>query len=62
MFFASTNSVDTDEMQHYAAFHLGRHCLQKNSLRGFSNTKGLIVSSLLDVVNGKWNVSVTSLV
>ena len=23
------NSVDPDEMQHYAAFHLGHHCLQK---------------------------------
>ena len=23
------NSVDTDEMQHYAAFHLGLHCLPK---------------------------------
>ena len=24
-----TNTVDSDEMQHYAAFHLGLHCLQK---------------------------------
>ena len=23
------NSVDPDEMQHYAAFHLGLHCLPK---------------------------------
>ena len=23
------NSADPDEMQHYAAFHLGLHCLQK---------------------------------
>ena len=29
MVFTFTNSVDTDEMQHYAAFHLGLHCLQK---------------------------------
>ena len=35
-----TNSVDPDEMQHYAAFHLGLHCLQKYSFRGFLNTKG----------------------
>ena len=34
------NSVDPDEMQHYAAFHLGFHCLQKYSFRGFRNTKG----------------------
>ena len=29
-------------MQHYAAFHLGLHCLQKCSFRGFQNTKGSI--------------------
>ena len=28
-FNLNTNSVDPDEMQHYAAFHLGLHCLQK---------------------------------
>ena len=27
--FTFTNSVGPDEMQHYAAFHLGLHCLQK---------------------------------
>ena len=31
---------DPDEMQHVAAFHLGLHCLQKYSFRGFTNTKG----------------------
>ena len=30
-------------MQHYAAFHLGLHCLQKYSFKGFPNTKGLFV-------------------
>ena len=40
-FFTFTNSVDPDEMQHYAAFHLGLHCLQKYSFRGFSNTKNI---------------------
>ena len=40
IFFTFTNSVDPDEMQHYAAFHLGLHCLQKYSFRGFLNTKG----------------------
>ena len=33
------NSAEPDEMQHYAAFHLGLHCLQKYSFRGFPNTK-----------------------
>ena len=37
--FTLTKSVDPDEMQHYAAFHLGLHCLQKDSFRGFQNTK-----------------------
>ena len=34
------NSSDPDEMQHYAAFHLGLHCLPKYPFRGFQNTKG----------------------
>ena len=34
------NSVDPDEMQHYAAFHLGHHCSLKYPFRGFQNTKG----------------------
>ena len=33
IFFTFTNNVDPDEMQHYAAFHLGLHCLQKYSFR-----------------------------
>ena len=37
--FTFTNSVNPDEMQHYAAFHLVLHCLQKYSFRGFPNTK-----------------------
>ena len=28
-------------MQHYAAFHLGLHCLKKYSFRGFPEYKGL---------------------
>ena len=27
-------SIDPDEMQHYAAFHQGLHCLQKYRFRG----------------------------
>ena len=37
------NSVDPDEMQQYAAFHLGLHCLQKYLFRGFLSTKGLLI-------------------
>ena len=33
--FAFSNSVYPDEMQHYAAFHLGLHCLQTYSFWGF---------------------------
>ena len=38
--FTFTNSVDPDEMQHYAAFHLDLHCLPKYPFRGFQYTKG----------------------
>ena len=37
--FYYANSVDPDEMQHDAAFHLGLHCLQKYSIKGFLNQK-----------------------
>ena len=33
-------SADSDEMQHYAAFHLGLHCLPKYPFRSFMRTKG----------------------
>ena len=33
------NSADPDEMQHYAAFHLGLHSLPKYMFRGFQYTK-----------------------
>ena len=39
--FIFTNSIDTDEKQHYAAFHLRLHCLQTYSFWIFPNTKGL---------------------
>ena len=32
-FLISANSADPDEMQHYAAFHLGLHCLPKYLFR-----------------------------
>ena len=39
IFFTFANSVDPDEMQHYAAIHLGLHCMRKYSFVGFPNTK-----------------------
>ena len=33
------NGEGSDEMQHYAAFHLGLHCLPKYPFRGFQYTK-----------------------
>ena len=39
IFFTFTNSVDPDEIQHFAALHLGLYCLQKYSFRGFLYTK-----------------------
>ena len=38
--FVLANSVDLDEMPHYAAFHLGLHCLSKYAFRSHYNTKG----------------------
>ena len=40
IFFTFANSVEPVEMQHYAAFQLGLHCLQKYLFRGFFKTKG----------------------
>ena len=36
----SAKSVEPDEMPHYAAFHLGLHCLPKYRFRRFKHTKG----------------------
>ena len=41
------SSVDSDEMQHDAAFLLGLQCLQKYSFRGFPKYKGLIYIDIL---------------
>ena len=40
VYFVLANSADPDEMLHYAAFHLGLHCLQKYQFRSFRSTKG----------------------
>ena len=39
--FVLANSVDPDEMLHYAAFHLDLHCLTKCTFRSHWYTKGL---------------------
>ena len=39
--FTFTNSVDPDEMPHFAAFHLGFHCFSKYLFRSFQLYKGL---------------------
>ena len=38
-FFLLINKVDPDEMQHYAAYHLGLHFLQTYLFRGFPENK-----------------------
>ena len=45
-YFTFTKNVEPDEMQHYAAFHLVLHFLQKYLFRGFPNTKGLLIITL----------------
>ena len=39
-FFIFTYSVDPDEKQYYAAFHLGLYCLPVYLFRVVKNTKG----------------------
>ena len=34
-----SNSVDSNETWHFAAFHLGFHCLSKYPLRGIQSMK-----------------------
>ena len=48
------NSADPDEMQHYAAFHLGLHFFffEKYPFRGYHNTKGLSILILQSCCGG----------
>ena len=39
-YFNLANIEEPDEIQHYAAFHLGIHCLTKYPFSGFLYTKG----------------------
>ena len=43
-------------MQHYAAFHLGLHCLQKYTFRGFPKYKGLTGAMFLFQAEGRLTV------
>ena len=52
--FTFTDSADPDEMQHYAAFHLGLHCLQKYSFRGSPNTKKLKIKKTKTKIDPSW--------
>ena len=38
--FILTDTTDSDEMQHYATFHLGIHCLPKCPFRDVQYTTG----------------------
>ena len=51
IFLTFANSVDPEEMQQYAAFHLGPHCLQKYLFRCFPEYKGLINSIIQEYLN-----------
>ena len=39
--FVLANRADPNKMLHYAAFHLGLHCLPKYLFRGFLSSRGL---------------------
>ena len=45
-FVSFTNGVDTDEMPHYAAFHLGIHCLPKYECRSHYYTKEFYIITI----------------
>ena len=45
IFLTFTNSVDPDATQHYAAFHLGLHCLQKYFFKKAQNLRACHISS-----------------
>ena len=41
-----TNSADPDEMPHYAAFHLGLHCLRMYIFTGIQNERVNLTTDL----------------
>ena len=44
--FDLANGADPDEMPHFAAFHLGFHCLSKYTFTGILPTKGYYAGAL----------------
>ena len=53
----SAKSVDPDEMPHYAAFHLGLHCLQVSRIQRLSRWH----AQILFVVGGQFENEVVNL-
>ena len=53
IFFTFTNSVNPDEMQHYAAFYLGLHCLPEYL---FLVYKGLEYGVILLMCKHNYNI------
>ena len=47
--FVLANSVDSDEMPHSAAFHLGLHCLPKNRFRVLQRVYVVYLFEVADV-------------
>ena len=61
IYFTFTNSADPDEIQHYAAFHLGLHCLQMYLFRvSPQGLKNPLVSSYFTVNIWYGQVKITS--
>ena len=64
LFYLYKQCIDPDEMQHYAAFHLGLHCLPISTRLGVSgsciHTKGKEQFKLficqLKIIKSSWSV------
>ena len=48
--FFSATSVDPDEMQHNAAFHLGLHCLQKYLFSGSKSPSSVLINESVAII------------
>ena len=60
--FILANSADPDEMQHYAAFHLGLHYLPNYPFRGFRYTNQFYMIIVVQRVSRMLTYSVGQLV
>ena len=56
-FFMLTNSVNPDELQHYAAFHLGLHCLKETTRLGVFRIQRVKNHVLLNCIDEENNNS-----